>query len=96
MWLMWPGSLNRLQFAMVLSRAVSLAPLLFFNIFYAAMLLDAFHNNDIGINVHYLMTGEFSIFGGFMPNPKSPSCWHGIFYMQTIGLWSYTHLKMHK
>jgi len=33
-----------------------LVPLLF-NIFYAAMLLDAFHNNDLGINVHYRTYG---------------------------------------
>ena len=34
----------------------ALAPL-FFNIFYAAMLLDAFHSNDLGINVHYRTDG---------------------------------------
>jgi len=33
-----------------------LAPLLF-NIFYAAMLLDAFHSNDPGINIHYRTDG---------------------------------------
>jgi len=31
---------------------------LLFNIFYAAMLLDAFHNNDLGINVHYRTDGR--------------------------------------
>jgi len=34
-----------------------LAPLLF-NIFYAAMPLDAFHSNDLGLNVHYRTDGE--------------------------------------
>ena len=54
---------------------------LLFNIFYAAMLLDAFHNNDLGMASMCTteLMGKSSIFAGSMPNPKSPSYWHGIF-----------------
>jgi len=51
------AGLSHSRYETALSKAVRvLAPLLF-NIFYAAMLLDAFHSNDPGIDVHYKTEG---------------------------------------
>jgi len=77
---------------MVLSRAVSWLHS-FFNIFYAAMLLDAFHSNHLGINVHYITDG--GIFNLCWLNAKSKN--PGVAgSMRTIVLWLHTRLKMHK
>jgi len=84
-WLMWPGSLNRSQFATVLSRAVSwlhsfstysMQPCSWMP--FTAMTLASMCTTEL--------MGESLIFAGSMPNPESPSSWHGIFCMQTIVL----------
>jgi len=71
---MWLGCLNHSRYETAISRAVSWlhSPLLF-NVFYAAMLLDTFHSNDPGIDVHYRTDGGIFNLRRLAANPKSLS-----------------------